>query len=106
MGAPSSEVGYTSATTRMGDHEVYVGMWGHWEVTIKLGARIDSGSTSISVYIYIYIYKYFNLYIVYSLPISVYDISNVKNIRHNLIAKIKSHFSYHSFMCSFLSFTE
>jgi hypothetical protein len=26
-----------------------MGMWWHWEITIKLGVRIDSGSTSISV---------------------------------------------------------
>jgi hypothetical protein len=31
MGTPKSEVGYTSATTRKGDHEVYVSMWWHWE---------------------------------------------------------------------------
>jgi hypothetical protein len=30
MDAPTSEVGYTSATTRRGDHEVYVDMWWHW----------------------------------------------------------------------------
>jgi hypothetical protein len=30
MGAPTSEVGYTSATTRRGDHEVYMDMWWHW----------------------------------------------------------------------------
>jgi hypothetical protein len=30
MGAPTSEVGYTSATTRRGDHEVYMGMWWKW----------------------------------------------------------------------------
>jgi hypothetical protein len=27
MSAPNSEVVYTSATTRRGDHEVYVDMW-------------------------------------------------------------------------------
>jgi hypothetical protein len=31
MGAPSSEVSYTSATTRRGDHEVHMDMWWHWE---------------------------------------------------------------------------
>jgi hypothetical protein len=31
MGAPNSEVDYTSATTRRGDHEVYVDMWWYWE---------------------------------------------------------------------------
>jgi hypothetical protein len=30
MGAPTSDVGYTSATTRKGDHEVYMDMWWHW----------------------------------------------------------------------------
>jgi hypothetical protein len=29
MGAPTSEVGYTSATTRRGEHEVYMDMWRH-----------------------------------------------------------------------------
>jgi hypothetical protein len=27
MSAPTSEVGYTSATSRWGDHEVYMDMW-------------------------------------------------------------------------------
>jgi hypothetical protein len=27
MGAPTSEIGYTSATTRRGDHEIYMCMW-------------------------------------------------------------------------------
>jgi hypothetical protein len=27
MGVPTSEVGYTSATTGRGDHEVYMDMW-------------------------------------------------------------------------------
>jgi hypothetical protein len=31
MGALTSEVGYTSATTRRGDHEIYMGMWWHWK---------------------------------------------------------------------------
>jgi hypothetical protein len=31
MGAPTSEGGYTSATTRRGDHEVCMDMWWHWE---------------------------------------------------------------------------
>jgi hypothetical protein len=30
MGARNSEVGYTSATTRRGDHEVYMDVWWHW----------------------------------------------------------------------------
>jgi hypothetical protein len=30
MGAPTSEAGYTSATTRRGDHEVYTDMW--WDL--------------------------------------------------------------------------
>jgi len=30
MGIPTSEVGYTSAMQRMGDHEVQKEMWGHW----------------------------------------------------------------------------
>jgi hypothetical protein len=30
MGAPTSEVGYTSATTMRGDHEVYMDMRWHW----------------------------------------------------------------------------
>jgi hypothetical protein len=32
MGAPTSEVGYTSATTRRGDHEVYTNAWWHGKV--------------------------------------------------------------------------
>jgi hypothetical protein len=36
MGAPTSEVGYTSATTRRGDHEVYMGMWWHWMMMIMI----------------------------------------------------------------------
>jgi hypothetical protein len=31
MGAPNSEVGYTSAITGRGDHEVYMDMWWRWE---------------------------------------------------------------------------
>jgi hypothetical protein len=30
MGAPNSEIGYTSATSRRGDHEFYMDMWWHW----------------------------------------------------------------------------
>jgi hypothetical protein len=30
MGVPTSEVGYTSATARRGDHEVRMNMWWHW----------------------------------------------------------------------------
>jgi hypothetical protein len=30
MGALNSEVGYTSAKTRRGNHEVYRDMWWHW----------------------------------------------------------------------------
>jgi hypothetical protein len=38
MGAPTSEVGYTSAKTRRGDHEVCMDMWWHWGVggTIRI----------------------------------------------------------------------
>jgi hypothetical protein len=31
MGASTSEVGYTSATTRRGNHKVYMDMWWHWK---------------------------------------------------------------------------
>jgi hypothetical protein len=31
MGAPTFEVSYTSATTRMGDHAFCIGMWWHWK---------------------------------------------------------------------------
>jgi hypothetical protein len=30
MGAPTSDVGYTSATTRRRDHEIYKDMWWGW----------------------------------------------------------------------------
>jgi hypothetical protein len=30
MGTPTSEVSYPLATTRRGDHEVYIDMWWHW----------------------------------------------------------------------------
>jgi hypothetical protein len=30
MGAQTSEVSYTSATTKKGDHEVYMDMWFYW----------------------------------------------------------------------------
>jgi hypothetical protein len=33
MDAPTSEVGYTSATTKRGDHEVYMDMWWQWKKT-------------------------------------------------------------------------
>jgi hypothetical protein len=33
MGAPTSEVGYTSATNRRGDHEVYMDIWWRWRKT-------------------------------------------------------------------------
>jgi hypothetical protein len=36
MGAPTSEVGYTSATTRRGDHDVYMDMWWHWKKKIYI----------------------------------------------------------------------
>jgi hypothetical protein len=31
MGVPTSEVGYNSATTRRGYHEVCMDMWWHWK---------------------------------------------------------------------------
>jgi hypothetical protein len=48
MGAPTSDVSYTSATTRRGDHEVYMDMWWHWEKNKKKKKRKD-------FYCYIYI---------------------------------------------------
>jgi len=30
MGVANSEVGYTPAMPRRGDHEVHKDMWGHW----------------------------------------------------------------------------
>jgi hypothetical protein len=36
MGAPTSDVGYTSATTRREYHKVYMDMWWHWEEEKKL----------------------------------------------------------------------
>jgi hypothetical protein len=42
MGAQTSEVGYTSATTRRGDHEVYMDMRWHWGGKIL---DLDVGST-------------------------------------------------------------
>jgi hypothetical protein len=36
MGAPTSEVGYTSATTKMGDHEVYM------DILVALGKKIPN----------------------------------------------------------------
>jgi hypothetical protein len=47
MGAPSSEVGYTSATTGRGDHEVHKGMWWHWEKkTLKVKVIIEQATKS------------------------------------------------------------
>jgi hypothetical protein len=46
MGAPTSEVGYTSATTRRGDHEVYKDMWWHWEKVLQ------SKNFKIKIYLY------------------------------------------------------
>jgi hypothetical protein len=31
MGSPASEVGYSSAISRRGDHKVYMDMWWHWK---------------------------------------------------------------------------
>jgi hypothetical protein len=42
MGTPTSEVGYTSATTKRGDHEVYMDMWWHWP---KKNQRNSIGGT-------------------------------------------------------------
>jgi hypothetical protein len=39
MGAPTSEVGYTSATTRRGDHEVNMDMG--WHLTEKVIIEFD-----------------------------------------------------------------
>ena len=35
MGAPTSEVGYTIATTRREKHEVHKNRWWHWEIKKK-----------------------------------------------------------------------
>jgi hypothetical protein len=40
MGAPTSEVSYTSATTGRRDHEVYMDTWWHWEKRIIIDIHI------------------------------------------------------------------
>jgi hypothetical protein len=49
MGAPTSEVGYTLATTRRGDHEVYMDMWWRWGKTIYFHVNPDFATLSMSL---------------------------------------------------------
>jgi hypothetical protein len=46
MGVPTSEVGYTSATTRRGDHEVYKG---HVVALAKKGFMMNYGLDTVTV---------------------------------------------------------
>jgi hypothetical protein len=48
MGAPTSKVGYTSATTRRGDHVVCMDMWWHWKKTVIKHER----AVEMDLYIY------------------------------------------------------
>jgi hypothetical protein len=36
MGAPTSDIGYTTAIARRGDHEIHMDMWWHWKKKFTL----------------------------------------------------------------------
>jgi hypothetical protein len=42
MDAPTSEVGYTLASTRRGDHEVYIDGWWLWGKIIKYRINVTA----------------------------------------------------------------
>jgi hypothetical protein len=50
MGAPNSEVGYTSATTRWGDQEIYMDMWWHWGKKTAVSDRISENKRRLFPY--------------------------------------------------------
>jgi hypothetical protein len=65
MGAPTSEVGYTSATIRRGNHEVRMEFWWHWweKYFDEYNETKSHQSFKIPIYMYRYICGGIGIYI-------------------------------------------